>query len=211
VPCLLAAVAGILLGLLGVGYQHLVLSASWPEIREPMEKAMEFFAESPNARTAYAIMAIGIAPWVEEFLFRGLLFRALLPQWGLGLAVVGSSAFFAIFHPALAWPLVFSVGALNAWLFVRTRSLIPCIVLHACYNAVVIGVELISRYLDWSNRHVAVLFGDGAAAVVVQATDRKEGVVGSVLGCDAEARQVLRVRGIGCGYAGYGVTLGDTV
>jgi len=78
-------------------------------------------------------------------------------------------------------------------------------------NAVVIGVELISRYLDWSNRHVAVLFGDGAAAVVVQATDRAEGVVGSVLGCDAEARQVLRVRGIGCGYAGYGVTLGDTV
>ena len=78
-------------------------------------------------------------------------------------------------------------------------------------NAIVIGVELISRYLDWSNRNVAVLFGDGAAAVVVQATDRKEGVVGSVLGCDAEARQVLRVRGIGCGYAGYGVTLGDTV
>jgi 3-oxoacyl-[acyl-carrier-protein] synthase-3 len=78
-------------------------------------------------------------------------------------------------------------------------------------NAVVIGVELISRYLDWSNRNVAVLFGDGAAAVVVQATDRQEGVVGSVLGCDAEARQVLRVRGIGCGYAGYGVTLGDTV
>ena len=36
-------------------------------------------------------------------------------------------------------------------------------------NAVVIGVELISRYLDWSNRNVAVLFGDGAAAVVLQA------------------------------------------
>lgn len=78
-------------------------------------------------------------------------------------------------------------------------------------NAVVIGVELISRYIDWSNRNVAVLFGDGAAAVVVQATDREEGVVGSVLGCDAEARQVLRVRGIGCGYAGLGITLGDTI
>src|SRR5690606_3694001 len=32
-------------------------------------------------------------------------------------------------------------------------------------NVVVIGVELISRYMDWSNRNVAVLFGDGAAAV----------------------------------------------
>ena len=41
-------------------------------------------------------------------------------------------------------------------------------------NAVVIGVELISRYMDWSNRNVAVLFGDGAAAVVV-AGDRSQG------------------------------------
>ena len=78
-------------------------------------------------------------------------------------------------------------------------------------NAVVIGVELITRCLDWSNRNVAVLFGDGAAAVVVQATDRVEGVIGSVLGCDAEARQVLRVRGMGCAYAGVGVSLGDTM
>ena len=78
-------------------------------------------------------------------------------------------------------------------------------------TAVVIGVELISRYMDWSNRNVAVLFGDGAAAVVVQATDRKEGVIGSVLGCDAGAREVLRVRGVGCTYAGRGVTFGDTI
>jgi 3-oxoacyl-[acyl-carrier-protein] synthase-3 len=78
-------------------------------------------------------------------------------------------------------------------------------------NAVVIGVELISRYMDWRNRNVAVLFGDGAAAVVLQATEREEGVLGAVLGCDAEARASLRVRGFGCGYAGHGVTLGDTL
>jgi 3-oxoacyl-[acyl-carrier-protein] synthase-3 len=78
-------------------------------------------------------------------------------------------------------------------------------------NAVVIGVELISRYMDWSNRNVAVLFGDGAAAVVLQATEGEEGVIGSALGCDADARQTLRVRGIGCGYAGRNVSLGDTI
>jgi len=78
-------------------------------------------------------------------------------------------------------------------------------------TAVVIGVELITRYMDWSNRNVAVLFGDGAAAVVMQRSEREEGVIASVLGCDAEARQVLRVRGMGCSYAGIGVTLGDTV
>ena len=78
-------------------------------------------------------------------------------------------------------------------------------------NAVVIGVELISRYMDWSNRNVAVLFVDGAAAVVLQATDHEEGMLGAVMGCDAEARQTLRVRGFGCGYSGVGVTLGDTL
>ena len=78
-------------------------------------------------------------------------------------------------------------------------------------NAVVIGVELITRYVDWSNRNVAVLFGDGAAAVVLQASDRTEGVIGSVLGCDVEARQSLRVRGVGCGYAGLDITFGDTI
>ena len=78
-------------------------------------------------------------------------------------------------------------------------------------NAVVIGVELISRYMDWSNRNVAVLFGDGAAAVVLQASDQEEGMLGAVLGCDAEARASLRVRGFGCGYSGYGITYGDTL
>jgi 3-oxoacyl-[acyl-carrier-protein] synthase-3 len=75
----------------------------------------------------------------------------------------------------------------------------------------VIGVELITHYMDWSNRNVAVLFGDGAAAVVLQASDTESGVIGSMLGCDAEARPTLRVRGIGCGYAGRGVTIGDTI
>ena len=35
-------------------------------------------------------------------------------------------------------------------------------------NALVIGAELISPFMDWSNRDVAVLFGDGAAAVVLR-------------------------------------------
>ncbi len=78
-------------------------------------------------------------------------------------------------------------------------------------NAIVIGVELISRYMDWSNRNVAVLFGDGAAAVVLQESDNEEGVMGSVLGCDAEGRHTLRVRGFGCSYALHDVTFGDTI
>jgi 3-oxoacyl-[acyl-carrier-protein] synthase-3 len=77
-------------------------------------------------------------------------------------------------------------------------------------NALVIGVELISPYMDWSNRNVAVLFGDGAAAVVLQASERPEGLLGEHLGCIAEARAALRVRGMGCIYANRGVLYGHT-
>jgi 3-oxoacyl-[acyl-carrier-protein] synthase-3 len=78
-------------------------------------------------------------------------------------------------------------------------------------NAVVVGVELISPFMDWANRGVAVLFGDGAAAVVLHATDREEGVLAEKLGCYADARQILRVRGMGTTYANRGVSLGDTI
>jgi len=78
-------------------------------------------------------------------------------------------------------------------------------------NALVIGVEVIARYMDWTNRNVAVLFGDGAAAVVLQASERAEGLLGEQLGCYADARQTLRVRGMGCTYANREVRLGDTI
>ena len=77
-------------------------------------------------------------------------------------------------------------------------------------NALVIGVEAISPYMDWDNRNVAVLFGDGAAAVVLQRSETEEGVIGETLGCIAEARHSLRVRGIGGSYVNAGVLLGDT-
>ncbi|HET7032675.1 MAG TPA: ketoacyl-ACP synthase III [Casimicrobiaceae bacterium] len=77
-------------------------------------------------------------------------------------------------------------------------------------NALVIGVELISQFMDWSNRGVAILFGDGAAAVVLEATDNEEGLIAEKLGCDADVRGVLRVRGMGTTYAHHGVMLGDT-
>ena len=77
-------------------------------------------------------------------------------------------------------------------------------------NAVVIGVEVISPFMDWTNRNVAVLFGDGAAAVVLQASDEKLGVLSEKLGCYADARHILRVRGMGAAYANRGIQVGVT-
>lgn len=78
-------------------------------------------------------------------------------------------------------------------------------------NALIVGVEIISQYIDWENRGVAVLFGDGCGAAVVQATDREEGVLAESLGCVADARQTLRIRGMGAAYINQDVTLGNTI
>ena len=77
-------------------------------------------------------------------------------------------------------------------------------------NALVIGVELISQYMDWDNRNVAVLFGDGAAAMVLQASDEETGVIAEKLECYADSRHILRVRGMGTMYANQGVQFGQT-
>jgi 3-oxoacyl-[acyl-carrier-protein] synthase-3 len=77
-------------------------------------------------------------------------------------------------------------------------------------NALVIGGELISPLMDWTNRNVSVLFGDGCAAVLLQATDADEGVLADKLGCYGEVREILQVHGMGQRYANQGWVLGDT-
>ncbi|WP_206211976.1 ketoacyl-ACP synthase III [Wenzhouxiangella sp. XN24] len=77
-------------------------------------------------------------------------------------------------------------------------------------NALVIGGELISPLMDWTDRGVAVLFGDGCAATVLQATDKDEGLRASKLGCYGEVREILLVHGMGQRYANRGWVNGDT-
>jgi 3-oxoacyl-[acyl-carrier-protein] synthase-3 len=45
-------------------------------------------------------------------------------------------------------------------------------------NVLVVGVELLSRFLDYSDRNTCVLFGDGAGAVIVSASDAPGGLMG---------------------------------
>lgn len=63
-------------------------------------------------------------------------------------------------------------------------------------TALVIGAETMSRLLDWNDRATAVLFGDGAGAVILQAhsnTDR--GILGSLLRTDGTGYDSLYVSG----------------
>ena len=63
----------------------------------------------------------------------------------------------------------------------------------ACETVLVVGAELISRWLKPEDRSVYVLFGDGAGAVVMQATDEPCGILGHVLGSDGSGAQHIIV------------------
>jgi 3-oxoacyl-[acyl-carrier-protein] synthase III len=59
-------------------------------------------------------------------------------------------------------------------------------------TVLLIGAEVFSRILDFTDRQTCVLFGDGAGATVIQASDRP-GIEGTVLGADGTATEILLV------------------
>ena len=77
-------------------------------------------------------------------------------------------------------------------------------------NALVVGGEVISRFMDWRNRNVSVLFGDGCAAVVLEAQEGETGLLAEKLGCDIEGRDSLVIEGMGGRYADFTRPYGQT-
>jgi 3-oxoacyl-[acyl-carrier-protein] synthase-3 len=67
------------------------------------------------------------------------------------------------------------------------------------YNKIlVVGSEVYSRILDWTDRGTCVLFGDGAGAVVLEASDRTPGFLSFNMGSDGSRPEILYLPGI-CG------------
>jgi 3-oxoacyl-[acyl-carrier-protein] synthase III len=64
-------------------------------------------------------------------------------------------------------------------------------------RVLVVGAEKLSYWLDFSNRSTSVLFGDGAGAVVVEASDEDAGLLAVELGSDGTAGDLLCVPGSG--------------
>jgi 3-oxoacyl-[acyl-carrier-protein] synthase-3 len=61
-------------------------------------------------------------------------------------------------------------------------------------RALVVGAEIFSRLLDWSDRRTCVLFGDGAGAVVLERTEAP-GILSTHLHADGEYADILCVPG----------------
>ncbi|KAA3635593.1 MAG: ketoacyl-ACP synthase III [Armatimonadetes bacterium] len=69
-------------------------------------------------------------------------------------------------------------------------------------TVLVIGSERITSYLNLDVRETAVLFGDGAGAVIVEATDEPVGVMSMILGADGGGAPSLTATGLGTEFIG---------
>lgn len=62
-------------------------------------------------------------------------------------------------------------------------------------RALVIGAETFSRLLDWNDRRTCVLFGDGAGAVILGASEQEGGIISTKLQADGSYSQILQTPG----------------
>jgi len=94
------------------------------------------------ARYSISILAVGTAPFVEEFMYRGVLYAPLQKLAGAPTAVVLVLALFTIIHVPQYWPNVGVLAAVAllsvALTLVRayTHRLLPCIVIHLVFNGI---------------------------------------------------------------------------
>ena len=118
----------------------------------------------------------------------------------LDLVIVSTSSPEHIF-PATACLVQDAIGASNAGAFDLLAACTGFIyALHlgaqsirtgAVKNILVIGAETLSRFTNWSDRNTCILFGDGAGAFVLQASEEPGGVLSGVLRSDGSGGDLL--------------------
>lgn len=103
------------------------------------------------------LVAVVLAPVLEEALFRGLILNGLARRYGPWIACVWTAAFFALFHFYNPWQILptFFLGLVLAWVVLATRTLLSAIVLHAAFNGM--SLALFDLPLDSADPSAATL------------------------------------------------------
>lgn len=119
---------------------------------EMSDNMVELFSGIMKQPLGYLILGI-LAPITEEIVFRGALLRVLLDTFGhqkRWIAIVISALIFAVIHGNVAQGTHAFIGGIAlGWLYMRTRSVLPGIVLHWVNNSIAyITFNLLSDMSD---------------------------------------------------------------
>ncbi|MBA2077958.1 CPBP family intramembrane glutamic endopeptidase [Rhodanobacter sp. PCA2] len=148
VYCVAAVALGVLLPLVGgkltewLAHGHAV----------PQDVKQLGSGAGTGLRIALTLAVATIGPVAEELLFRGVLLSALLRRMRAVRAVAVSAVLFALVHlPDLRWlwyavPNLALLGAALAWLRLRSGSLWPAVIAHACNNLLAMLAMFVSLH-----------------------------------------------------------------
>jgi membrane protease YdiL (CAAX protease family) len=119
---------------------------SGPEFQIPQHEGLRIVTESPALplRVLIVLLAVVVAPVLEEMLFRGL-FQTMVRSYTENpwLAIIIASAIFASVHQDVShWPALFALAMGLGYSYERSGSLTRPIVMHAIFNAIAIGSVL---------------------------------------------------------------------
>jgi membrane protease YdiL (CAAX protease family) len=167
---------GIVLAVYVAFYAFAGVWAAILNIDEQSDLPDELGANSSTvALVAVLVLVCVMAPVCEEFLFRGLLFTSLRASAGLWPAAIITGVMFGAIHVGsspvgLLVPLGvlgFGLCLIYAW----TRSLYPCVALHAVNNAIAFGVTQ-----DWTWQiPLLIVGGTGASLLIIVGIGRALG------------------------------------
>lgn len=109
----------------------------------PQESHMPLFGGSAIDIVIAAIVLVVLAPLVEELVFRGFLLQTFMQKFSPAVSSLIAAAIFALIHFEFgSIVIIFFLGLVLNWLFIRTRSIFPCIAFHVINNG-------LAFYLEW--------------------------------------------------------------
>lgn len=123
------------------------ISKLLPHAETDMEKILKM---GTSIRLLVVVLAVLVAPLVEEVVYRGVIYSGVERLWGKAAGVVVVTAIFALVHVPQYWGSVAAITAivslslvltlLRAW----TGSLLPCVVMHLVYNGIQAGILIVA-------------------------------------------------------------------
>ena len=131
----LFAVGAWIAGLAGVLVWTYVVDLLNASFLIPPETARSLLDEAGGSIVIAFVLVGAWGPIAEEIFFRGFAMPGLANRYSMAAAVMLSSALFALAHLDIASLVpTFILGLVLAWVYLRTRSIWPCIFMHGLHN-----------------------------------------------------------------------------
>jgi len=129
-------------GLTALGSQMLFTVMGWEVNLQPAVKMISGETSPLNSLLLFLLVGF-VGPFLEEVIFRGVLFPVLVEKCGVTWGLILQGLIFSVvhLHAGSALPL-WVLGMVLGFLYVHTRRMMVCVWTHACFNSVTLIMYL---------------------------------------------------------------------